>query len=241
MRQRARPVPVGAVAIVAALAISMALAAVPAAGAAQHRSAKASSASAAKGKLLRRSDLPKGWKAAASALTSSSSGTTSSTSQIRQIAACEGVSVSKLGHHPGTAQISFSRAQAVQFVFESVVVFSSTSGAAEAYRIFASPKAPGCVGPMLAKAIASGATSKGITASSITTARLAFPKEGSATTALRLGIPVTSTGQKIQTRADFIVIRSGKSVALLVPVSITKGFPTALAHSLGKKAAARLK
>ena len=239
MQQRIRLGRLGVAAVIAAVAVSAALAVTPTAGAARQRLAGTSpSASLAKGELLRLSDFPKGWKATTTK-SSISSGTTSSTSQVDQIATCEGVSVSRLGRG-ASAQISLSRPKALQYVFEFVWVFSSASSATKAYRIFASSKAPGCLGPSLAKSISSGGTGN-ITASSITTARLAFPKEGSATTAFRLGIPVKSTGQTVQVEADVIAIRSGKSVALFVPISIVTGFPTSLAHSLGKKAAARLK
>lgn len=239
MQQRTRPLRLDAAAVIAALIVSSGLAVAPTAGAAQQRSAgKSPSASVARRELLRLSDFPKGWKATTKT-SSSNSGPTFSTSQLHQIAKCEGVSVSGLGN-AASAQIEFSRAKAVQFVFEFLGVFSSRTSATATYGIFSSPKASSCLGPLLAKSIAAG-TGK-ITASSVTTARLAFPKEGSATTAFRLGVPMkATTGQTVQLEADLIVIRSGRSLALLLPVSIVTGFPISLVHSLAKEAAARLK
>ena len=139
-----------------------------------------------------------------------------------------------------SAQASFTHQQTAQFVFELVGVFPSTSTANRTYGFFSNAKAPTCVGQLLAKSIASGATGAGLTASKITTSRLPFPREGSATTALKLAIPLTVDGENLQMNADFIVIRSGKKIAVLAPVGLSTVLSTTFASSLAKKAAGRL-
>jgi hypothetical protein len=232
---RVRPARLGA-ALSVAFVTGVVAAAASVVGASQQRATDRSpSRAAAKHQLLRLSDFPKGWRETAQ--TSSTNRATSSTSQLKKVAKCEGVSASGMGKSASATAV-FRKSKSFEFVFESVAVFPSPASAAKAYGIFASPDARRCVGPALAKAIASGTGS--VAAKSITTTRLAFPKEGSATTALGLRVPVTSTGHKIEMEADVVVIRGGKSLALLLPLSMAKGFPMSLARSLGSKAASRL-
>ena len=147
--------------------------------------------------------------------TSTSSTSTASTNDFTEVASCEGTSAAGLGANVPSAQASFTHQQTAQFVFELVGVFPSASTANRTYGFFSDAKAPTCVGQLLAKSIASGATGAGLTASKITTSRLPFPREGSATTALKLAIPLTVDGESLQMNADFIVIRSGKKIAVL--------------------------
>ena len=236
MQQRARRVRLGPAGIIAALAACAALAWPPAAGGAQLRTTGAPpSMSSAKHELLRLSDFPKGWEAAGKH--SSSSRATSST-QLDQIAKCEGISVSQLGRS-AAAGTSFLDPKTVQVVLEFVTAFSSTASASKAYDIFGSPKARRCLGPWFSKAITSKGVGK-IAASTLSVARLAFPKEGSATTAFRLGIREKVVGHEVQMQVEFVVILRGSSLALLVPVSGAKPLPNALVYSLGKKAATLL-
>ncbi len=200
-------------------------------------SAKPTSAAAHR-ELLHLSDLPAGWKVTKSTSTSSTS--TGSTNDFTEVASCEGTSTSGLDANAPSAQSSFTEQQTAQFVFELVGIFASTSAAKRTYGFFSNAKAPTCVGQLLAKSIASGATGSGITASKITTSRLPFPREGSATTALKLAIPLTVDGQALQMNADFVVIRSGKTIAVLAPVGLSTVLSTTFVTSLAKKAATRL-
>jgi len=231
MRQRSRWIGLGAGLAGLTLVVGS-VATVPAGASAGAKNA------AAHQDLLRLSDLPTGWKVTKTTSTSSTS--TSSTNDFTEVASCEGTSASGLGANVPSAQASFTRQQTAQFVFELVGVFPSTSTANQTYGFFSNAKAPTCVGQLLAKSIASGATGAGLTASKITTSRLPFPREGSATTALKLAIPLTVDGENLQMNADFIVIRSGKKIAVLAPVGLSTVLSTTFASSLAKKAAGRL-
>jgi hypothetical protein len=231
MRQRSRWIGLGAGLAGLTLVVGS-VAAVPAGASAEPKNA------AAHQDLLRLSDLPTGWKVTKTTSTSSTS--TASTNDFTEVASCEGTSTSGLGANVPSAQASFTHQQTAQFVFELVGVFPSTSTANRTYGFFSNAKAPTCVGQLLAKSIASGATGAGLTASKITTSRLPFPREGSATTALKLAIPLTVDGENLQMNADFIVIRSGKKIAVLAPVGLSTVLSTTFASSLAKKAAGRL-
>jgi hypothetical protein len=231
MRQRSRWIGLGAGLAGLTLVVGS-VAAVPAGASAEPKNA------AAHQDLLRLSDLPTGWKVTKTTSTSSTS--TASTNDFTEVASCEGTSASGLGANVPSAQASFTHQQTAQFVFELVGVFPSTSTANRTYGFFSNAKAPTCVGQLLAKSIASGATGAGLTASKITTSRLPFPREGSATTALKLAIPLTVDGENLQMNADFIVIRSGKKIAVLAPVGLSTVLSTTFASSLAKKAAGRL-
>jgi hypothetical protein len=231
MRQRSRWIGFGAGLAGLTLVVGS-VAAVPAGASAQPKNA------AAHQDLLRLSDLPTGWKVTKTTSTSSTS--TASTNDFTEVASCEGTSAAGLGANVPSAQASFTHQQTAQFVFELVGVFPSTSTANRTYGFFSNAKAPTCVGQLLAKSIASGATGAGLTASKITTSRLPFPREGSATTALKLAIPLTVDGENLQMNADFIVIRSGKKIAVLAPVGLSTVLSTTFASSLAKKAADRL-
>jgi hypothetical protein len=231
MRQRSRWMGLGAGLAGLTLVVGS-VAAVPAGASAEPKNA------AAHQDLLRLSDLPTGWKVTKTTSTSSTS--TASTNDFTEVASCEGTSASGLGANVPSAQASFTHQQTAQFVFELVGVFPSTSTANRTYGFFSNAKAPTCVGQLLAKSIASGATGAGLTASKITTSRLPFPREGSATTALKLAIPLTVDGENLQMNADFIVIRSGKKIAVLAPVGLSTVLSTTFASSLAKKAAGRL-
>jgi hypothetical protein len=231
MRQRSRWIGFGAGLAGLTLVVGS-VAAVPAGASAEPKNA------AAHQDLLRLSDLPTGWKVTKTTSTSSTS--TASTNDFTEVASCEGTSAAGLGANVPSAQASFTHQQTAQFVFELVGVFPSTSTANRTYGFFSNAKAPTCVGQLLAKSIASGATGAGLTASKITTSRLPFPREGSATTALKLAIPLTVDGENLQMNADFIVIRSGKKIAVLAPVGLSTVLSTTFASSLAKKAAGRL-
>jgi hypothetical protein len=231
MRQRSRWIGLGAGLAGLTLVVGS-VAGVPAGASAQPKNA------AAHQDLLRLSDLPTGWKVTKTTSTSSTS--TSSTNDFTEVASCEGTSAAGLGANVPSAQASFTHQQTAQFVFELVGVFPSTSTANRTYGFFSNAKAPTCVGQLLAKSIASGATGADLTASKITTSRLPFPREGSATTALKLAIPLTVDGENLQMNADFIVIRSGKKIAVLAPVGLSTVLSTTFASSLAKKAAGRL-
>jgi hypothetical protein len=231
MRQRSRWIGLGAGLSGLTLVVGS-VAAVPVGASAGPKNA------AAHQDLLRLSDLPTGWKVTKTTSTSSTS--TASTNDFTEVASCEGTSASGLGVNVPSAQASFTHQQTAQFVFELVGVFPSTSTANRTYGFFSDAKAPTCVGQLLAKSIASGATGAGLTATKITTARLPFPREGSATTALKLAIPLTVDGENLQMNADFIVIRSGKKIAVLAPVGLSTVLSTTFASSLAKKAAGRL-
>jgi len=231
MRQRSRWIGFGAGLAGLTLVVGS-VAAVPAGATAEPKNA------AAHQDLLRLSDLPTGWKVTKTTSTSSTS--TASTNDFTEVASCEGTSAAGLGANVPSAQASFTHQQTAQFVFELVGVFPSTSTANRTYGFFSNAKAPTCVGQLLAKSIASGATGAGLTASKITTSRLPFPREGSATTALKLAIPLTVDGENLQMNADFIVIRSGKKIAVLAPVGLSTVLSTTFASSLAKKAAGRL-
>jgi hypothetical protein len=231
MRQRSRWIGFGA-GLAGLTLVLGSVAAVPAGASAEPKNA------AAHQDLLRLSDLPTGWKVTKTTSTSSTS--TASTNDFTEVASCEGTSAAGLGANVPSAQASFTHQQTAQFVFELVGVFPSTSTANRTYGFFSNAKAPTCVGQLLAKSIASGATGAGLTASKITTSRLPFPREGSATTALKLAIPLTVDGENLQMNADFIVIRSGKKIAVLAPVGLSTVLSTTFASSLAKKAADRL-
>jgi hypothetical protein len=231
MRQRSRWIGLGAGLSGLTLVVGS-VAAVPAGASAKPKNAVAHQ------DLLRLSDLPTGWKVTKTTSTSSTS--TASTNDFTEVASCEGTSASGLGANVPSAQASFTDQQTAQFVFELVGVFPSTSTANRTYGFFSNAKAPTCVGQLLAKSIASGATGADLTASKITTSRLPFPREGSATTALKLAIPLTVDGENLQMNADFIVIRSGKKIAVLAPVGLSTVLSTTFASSLAKKAAGRL-
>ncbi|MGH8989379.1 MAG: hypothetical protein ACRDXC_12440 [Acidimicrobiales bacterium] len=189
----------------------------------------------AKRELLRQPDFPKGWKELAGS--STGSGTLSSSLEFDQVARCEGVSVSHLGRS-AWAGIGFDRLSDFEVVLESVGLFSSTINATTYYDLFASRKALSCLRPVVAGGSISGKIAK-VTPSSITIAKVTFPKEGSATTALRLGFAAKVDSQIVHTQVDMILIRSATSLSLLIiPLA---GVPVALVYSVAKNAAARLR
>ncbi|HVX21944.1 MAG TPA: hypothetical protein VHB02_11390 [Acidimicrobiales bacterium] len=188
----------------------------------------------AKAQLLRLSDFPAGWKA-----TPTTTSSTSTTSQFASIAACEGITGSTVQTTVPDAQAGFSRQKAAQFAMEIVGLWPSPGAAKKVYAIFSAPKAPTCIGDMLAKAVASTSTGN-ITASDITVAKFRAPRVGSASTGLRLTIPLTVQGSQVTMNADFVVIRKGKDIAIVMPFGLEGLMPAGFTTSLSKKAAARL-
>ena len=190
----------------------------------------------AKAQLLRLADFPAGWKATAT----TGAATTTGTNEFAAIAACEGLTGSTVDTTVPDAQASFSHKKTAQFAFETVGVFPSTGATKQVYGYFSAPKAPTCVGEALTKAVAAGTTAGNITASAIAVSRLSVARIGQASTGLRLAIPLTVQGTKLTMNADFVVIRKGKSIAIVAPVGLSGATPTNFVVSVAKKAAARL-
>lgn len=197
-----------------------------------------SGATEAKHDLLALSDFPKGWKVTHSTSTSTSASKTTKKT-VRAIASCEGVSAARIDTSAPTASSTFSDTKAAEVATENVVVFPSTAMAKAAFKLFSSTTAPSCVGAQFAES-ASHTSSSGITSSKITTARLAFPKVGAASTALKVTFPISTSGQTITIEGAFVVIRQGKVLGLLAVISLPTRFPTSFSHSLAKKAAGLL-
>jgi hypothetical protein len=192
--------------------------------------------------LLRLSDLPTGWKALTTTSTTSSgtSGGGTTTSEIPQIATCEGITISTFATTRAHAQVQYGDQKTIQFAFEFIGVFPTTKDAEEAYRLFATAKAPTCVGPSLAQQIAATSSTAKVTATKIVTTHLAFPPEGSESTALKLTVPLTAEGTAVSLDIDLVIIRHGKVLALVAPMGLSGKLTAKFVHSLAAKAAGLL-
>jgi hypothetical protein len=192
--------------------------------------------------LLRPTDFPTGWKVTGEPAKSSTPASTggAATKNLSGVAECEGVSAKGVERNPPSAQAEFARSSGFQFVFETVAVFPSSSVARRVLALFSSSKAPSCVGPVMGKAIASGTSQTGVTTSKISIARLASRGIGSPSTALRLGIPLESNGERAEVVGDVVVIRSQSSVAIMISFGLP-GLSQAFVHAIAVKAAQRLR
>jgi hypothetical protein len=214
-------------------------------GPAQAAPGNAPSEAQAHHELLRLSDLPKGWKATgtrtAPPARASGSGPPATASQLSQVAACEGVSTARIDKAPPSAQAAFARTSRFELVLETVAVFPAQRAARAFFALFSSPKATSCVGPMLGRTLGSGRSQAGVTTSKLTIARLRLRPVGAPASALRLGVPLESHGAEAEIVGDVVVIRSGRSVAVLLPLALSPGPRAAFVHAIAMEAARRLR
>jgi hypothetical protein len=193
----------------------------------------------AKGELLKKADMPKGWTSTGTA--SSGSG---SLPNEDQLASCIGVPLSTLSVNPPNVNSpQFSSKDQIRSVSSSISLFSSAKPARAQYAAIASAKAPGCLSDVFngpAKAQLNSGFGHGLTAGNIAVTRLPGSYAPKGSTAIALNFTVTGTGISAKGEIIFIFAVKGSKGMELSLTSVQTAFPASMSKHLSTLQLSRL-
>jgi hypothetical protein len=196
---------------------------------------------AAQAAVLKLSDLPTGW-------TSHSSTQSSGTDAVQgQLATCLGVDSSVFRKSAARVQSdNFDDPDDTMEVSNTVAVTASTSTANNAMDVYSKPEVPSCLGQAMDQAISQQAKASGTTLPAGTTigkaqvAPESFPNVADRTTAYRVTVPLTTSGQAVNITIDYVIFVKGRSGSTLTLQGNGAVVPASLATSLAQTVAGRM-
>jgi hypothetical protein len=197
---------------------------------------------AAQAAVLKLSDLPAGWMSRPSTATSGGDAVQA------QMAACLGVDSSffKNSDKARVQSDDFDDPTVTMEVSNTVTVTPSSTTGNSVMDVFSRPEVPGCLGQAMDQAINQQATASGSTLPAGTTigkaqvAPESFPNVADRTTAYRVTVPVTTSGQSINITIDYVIFVKGRTGATLTLQGNGEVVPTSLAASLAQTVAGRM-
>jgi hypothetical protein len=208
------------------------------AGAASAAASKAQNQ--AKGELLKRSDLPKGWSAIGT--TSTGSGGLPSGDAL---ATCDGVSASVINlSPPNVSSPQFSFQSQVRTVTSTISLYASSRAARSQYAAYTNPKMPGCLSQLFngpAKAQLNSSFGHGLSAGTIAVTRLSSSYAPKNATAIALYFTV-SGGVVSSTPGEIIFILGikGSHGMEITLTSVESTFPASLSKHVATVQLGRL-
>ena len=163
--------------------------------------------------LLLLTDLPAGWTSTPDSDASDNGGL--GNDGEAQLAACLGVSASRLDANPPEADSpEFTSANQAETVDDEVEVFPTAAAAASDFSIFDLPETPHCLSQLFNGPFKSDITSgleAGQTLVSLTAASRSFPAIGMHSADVEITFVIRQSGVDIKVSVDLIVVTQGRS------------------------------